>query len=140
MGRAGGWVPAPYRVRGRLFAGTTVRAEGTTGGVVFGEDLGHLGVELCEQALCGHVVAVLEVGELAGDGLEKESCDEVSAVGHLVDDVGEGAVVGLELDELCCGVDSVAGLEAGGVCGHGVDEELDDEPSALCLLADDVGE
>ena len=83
---------------------------------------------------------VLEVGELAGDGLDKESCDEVSAIGHLVDDVGEGAVGGLELNELCCGVDPVAGLEAGDVCGHGVDEELDDEPSALGLLADDVCE
>ena len=32
------------------------------------------------------------------------------------------------------------GLEVGQVSGHGIDEEPDDGPSILGLLADDVGE
>ena len=74
------------------------RLRGTTGGVVFGEGSRHEWVDLCEQALGGYLVAVFEVGKLAGHGFEKELGDEPSAVGVLQDDMGEGAC--LELDEL----------------------------------------
>ena len=43
-------------------------------------------------------------------------------------------------EELAGGVEPVAGLDVVDVAPHGVDEEPYDEPAAVGLLADDVGE
>ena len=57
----------------------------------------------------------------------------------VIGDVGS-RVVHAELEQLSGGVEPVAWLGVFELSPHGVDEEPDDEPSAVGLLADDVGE
>jgi hypothetical protein len=53
----------------------------------------------------------------------------------------EGAGRGpAEVEELAGGVKAMAGLDVVGAALHEVDEEADDEPAVVGLLADDVGE
>ena len=74
-----------------------------------------------------------------GHGADEELGDEVCALRALSDHVGEiGAR--FEPDEPVGGLEAVAWLEVGQVAERGLCEEVDDEPSTLGLLVDDVGE